>query len=142
MIKRALLAALLFTSPAAAERLYVENGAAYTVQFELYATDGADLVTDAAHASGDTTLICDGAAQTNTTNSFADEGSSYSLVLSAAELGATTCTLHIVDQTDPKAWLDRVIIVETYSKGAAFDALTSDHTTPGTFGGDLLKIKR
>lgn len=137
----ATLAALAVCTFAHADRLYVENGAAYTVQFELYETDGVDLKVDAVHASGDTTLICDGATQANTTNGFTDEGSSYSIVITAAELAATTCTLHIVDQST-KAWLDRVIHIETYTKGAAFDALVTDHTTPGTFGGDLLKIKR
>jgi len=94
-------------------------GVAATVDFELYETDGTDLKTDAAAASGDVTLNRDEAGvETLDANTFSDLGSGYSLVLSIAEMTAARIIVYVIDQ-GTKAWLDKVLIVETYGHASA-----------------------
>jgi hypothetical protein len=94
-------------------------GVEATLDFELYDTDGASLQTGAAHAAGDTNLMKDEGPEGATTNAFADEGRGYSLVLTATEMEAARVVVYVVDQTSPKAWLDRVLVVETYGDASA-----------------------
>jgi hypothetical protein len=89
-------------------------GVATTINFCLYELDGTDLQAGAAHAAGDTKIMKDEGAEANTGSAFVDEGQGYSLALSAAEMTAARVAIYVVDQTNPKAWLDRVLIVETY----------------------------
>ncbi len=93
---------------------------AATIPFELYKLDGTGLKTDAASATGDITLYRDeGANEVLDADAFADEGVSYSLVLSQAEMTAKHIIVHIVDQSSPQVWLDKVLIVETYGNASA-----------------------
>ena len=89
-------------------------GASTTINFCLYELDGTDLQAGAAHAAGDTKIMKDEGAEANTGSAFVDEGQGYSLALSAAEMTAARVAIYVVDQTSPKAWLDRVLIIETY----------------------------
>lgn len=95
-----------------ADTIRRKYGVATTVDFELWETDGTDLKTDAAHASGDTTISLNEGNFANTTNGFVDEGSTYSIALTAAEMTAARVVLLIVDQSS-KVWLDKVIRIET-----------------------------
>jgi hypothetical protein len=96
-----------------------EYGVAATIDFALYELDGVDLKVDAAHAAGDTKIMKDEGAEANTANAFVDEGQGYSLALSATEMEAARIVVYVVDQTDPKVWLDKVLLVETYGHASA-----------------------
>lgn len=95
------------------------RGVQTTLYFPLpkwSATDPSDdfVTTPAAHAAGDTKISLDGAAFANTSNAFAHLGNGiYSLVLTAAEMAASQIVVTVVDQTGPKVWKDRVLLVET-----------------------------
>jgi hypothetical protein len=101
-------------------------GAATTVNFQLYETDGVDLKTDAVHAAGDTKIMKDEGAEANTTNGFTDEGQGYSLALTATEMEAARIVVYVVDQTATKVWLDTAIVIETYGNASAQHAIDLD----------------
>ena len=97
------------------------------VNFELYDLDGVDMNTGAASASGDINIMRDEAAEEQLdADAFVDEGTGYSLVLSAAEMNAARVIVYIIDQTGPKDWLDKAIIVETYGNALAQHAFDLD----------------
>jgi hypothetical protein len=98
------------------------------VDFALYETDGTDLKSDAAHASGDTKIMKDEGDEANTTNAFVDEGQGYSITLSAAEMEAARIVVYVVDQ-GTKAWLDKSLIIETYGHTSAQHAFDLDSAT-------------
>ncbi len=100
-------------------------GVQTTINFDLYEVDGVDLRVDASHASGDSKIMKNEAAEANTSNSFTDEGQGYSIVLTATEMQAARVVLYIVDQ-GTKAWLDKVIVVETYGNASAMHAMDFD----------------
>lgn len=105
-------------------------GVQTTVDFSLYKTDGTALKTDAASASGDINIQRDEAASEQLdADAFVDEGQSYSLVLSAAEMAASRIIVHVVDQTSPQTWLDKTFIVETYGNASAQHAFDLDTAT-------------
>ena len=88
----------------------------YFPLIEWSATDPGDdfVTTPAVHAAGDTKISQDGAAFANTTNGFAHLGNGvYSLVLTAAEMLAGQIVVTVVDQTGPKVWKDRLLLLET-----------------------------
>jgi len=93
-------------------------GAATTINFRLYGTDGIDLKVDAAHATGDTKIMKDDAAEANTANGFVDEGQGYSIALTASEMEAARIVVYIVDQST-KAWLDTSFEIQTYGHASA-----------------------
>ncbi len=101
-------------------------GVGATIDFELYEIDGVDLRTDAVSATGDVTLIRDGGGgSVLDADTFTDEGQSYSLDLSVAEMTAASIVVYVVDQ-GTKIWLDRVIFVETYGHASAQHAFDLD----------------
>ena len=117
-------------------------GVQTTINFNLatYATP-TDLFVSAAHASGDTKVMKDEGAEANTTNGFTDEGQGYAIVLTATEMQAERVVLYIVDQTGPKAWMDEVVIVETYGNASAQHAFDLDDANPtidGTLSGAIV----
>lgn len=89
-----------------------------TIDFELYEVDGIDFRIDAADAGTDCSIRKDGGASATCTNDFVDEGDTYSLHLTSAEMTAERIILKIVD-TAAKVWLDRCIIIETYDHASA-----------------------
>jgi hypothetical protein len=93
-------------------------GEAATFNFDLFEIDGIDFKIDAVHASGDTKLMKNEGAETNTTNGFTDEGQGYSIVLTATEMEHARGKIYIVDQ-GTKAWLDTGITIETYGHASA-----------------------
>jgi len=96
-----------------------EYGVATTITFELYEPDGASLQASAVHAVGDSKVMKDEGGEANTTNAFVDEGQTYSIALTAAEMTAARIVLIIVDQTNPPIWGDRVVHIETYGNASA-----------------------
>jgi len=110
---------------------------AKTITFDLFEIDGIDLSVAATFAAGDVKIQKDEGVEANTTNLPTDEGSTYSLVLTAAEMSAARIRIIIIDQTATKVWLDTSIGIETYGNASAehaFDldtastAQTADHT--------------
>jgi hypothetical protein len=83
-----ILAALLLLAlsfPASAEVRQARYGVAETFGFNLYNADGT-LDVDEADGGTEVSLSCDEGAETTATNDFVDEGTSYSIALTAAEL--------------------------------------------------------
>lgn len=127
---------------------------AYTLNFSLFEIDGVDLRIDATFATGDIVIMKDEGAEANTTNLPTDEGTGYSLVLTATEMSAARIVLYLIDQTATKVWLDIAIGIETYGNASAqhefdldtaqetlaaiadaiWDEAKSGHTTQDTFG--------
>lgn len=98
-----------------------QYGEATTINFALWDyTTGKDLVTTAAHAAGDTTVMLDGAAPGNTSNGFVDKGTTYSLALTAAEMAAARIVVTCADQ-GTKAWMDMAWVIETFGHQSAQD---------------------
>ena len=89
------------------------------IDFDLYQTDGGALKTDAVHSAGDTKISKDEGDEANTVNGFVDEGQGYSITLAATEMQAARIKIYVVDQTNPKAWLETTIVVEAYGHANA-----------------------
>lgn len=104
-------------------------GVQTTINFQLFEADGVDFRVDAAHATGDTVIMKDEGAEANTSNGFTDEGTGYSIVLTATEMQAARIVVYVVDQTATKVWLDTAIIVETYGNASAMHAFDLDTAT-------------
>lgn len=73
-------------------------GEATTINFELFEVDGVDFRVDAVHATGDTVIMKDEGAEANTTNAFTDEGTGYSLALSATEMQSARKHLEVAER--------------------------------------------
>ena len=104
-------------------------GVQTTIHFVLYEVDGVDLRVDAADAGADCTIMKDEGAETTCANDFADEGTGYSLVISATEMEAAEIMLYIVDSAT-KVWLDEALKIETYGNASAMHAMDLDTTVP------------
>src|SRR5690348_5156818 len=78
-----LLAALSFT--ASAEVWQARYGVAETFNFKLYNADGT-LDVDEADGGTEVSLSCNEGAETTATNDFVDEGTFYSIALTATEM--------------------------------------------------------
>jgi len=106
-----------------------------TITFDLVAPDGIDLIINATFATGDLKIMKDEGAEANTTNLPTDEGTGYSLVLTATEMSAARIRVYVIDQTGTKIWLDVSLGVETYGHASAehaFDLDTAAETMRGT----------
>jgi|GEM_PF-2696827 len=108
------------------EAILRKYGESATINFSLFQVDGVDFRADAVHASGDSVIMKDEAAEANTTNAFTDEGSGYSIVLTATEMQAARVVVYLIDQTATKVWLDTSIIIETYGHASAQHAFDLD----------------
>ena len=107
-------------------------GVEFTIDFELYEIDGVDLRTDWVPAQADCEVMKDGGASTMCTNTATDEGSTYSIVITATEAQAARLILKIVDAVT-KVFLDKVIVIETYGNASAQHAFDLDTaSTPQT----------
>ena len=94
-------------------------GVEAVLDFTLYALDGTALQPGAVHASGDSKIMKNEAAEANTANGFVDEGQTCSITLSAAEMTTARAMIILVDQTSPQAWLDTTLYIETYGHASA-----------------------
>ena len=111
--------------------ILAEYGRAKTVNFDLYEVDGVDFRVDAADGGVDCSIMKDEGDEGTCTNDFVDEGQSYSLVLTAAEMQAAKVTLLIVDSTATKVWLDKHIYIETYGHASSAHPNLSPFWTNG-----------
>lgn len=105
-------------------------GVQAVINFELYETDGIDLKVDAADGGTDCTIMKDQGAETTCTNDFVDEGTGYSLTLTATEMQAAQITVYIVDSAT-KVYLDKVLHIETYGNASAMHAMDLDDAVRG-----------
>lgn len=110
ILKSLLLATVLAFSTANAEVWDARYGVAETFNFKLYNADGT-LDVDEADGGTEVSLSCNEGAETTATNDFVDEGTFYSIALTAAELqcervavvvAATTTEVFFI-QTDSNA---------------------------------------
>ncbi len=104
-------------------------GVQTTIHFVLYEVDGVDLRVNAVDAGADCTITKDEGAETTCANDFADEGTGYSLVISATEMEFAEGMIYIVDSAT-KQWLDEVLKIETYGHASAMHAMDLDTTVP------------
>ena len=107
------------------QRALRKYGVEATIDFELYEIDGVDLRTDWTPAAADCEIMKDGGASTQCTNTAVDEGSTYSIVLTATEMEAARLVLKIVDAAT-KVLLDKIVIIETYGNALAQHAFDLD----------------
>ncbi len=105
-------------------------GVEATIDFELYEVDGVDLRVDWVPAAADCEVMKDGGASTQCTNTATDEGSTYSIVLTTTEMEAARLVIKIVDAAT-KAFLDKVIMIETYGHASAQHAMDLDDSVRG-----------
>lgn len=105
-------------------------GVQTTLHFVLYEIDGVDLRVDAADGGTDCSMMKDEGAQATCDNDFADEGSGYSLVLTATEMEAAEILVFVVDSA-AKVWLDETLKIETYGNASAMHAMDFDDAVHG-----------
>jgi len=105
-------------------------GAQTTIDFEVYETDGVDLRTDWVPAQADCEVMKDGGVSTMCTNTATDEGSTYSIVLTATEMEAARIVLKVVDAA-AKVFLDKVVMIETYGNASAQHAMDFNDAVRG-----------
>lgn len=125
-MKKLLLILTIFISREglACDERTAHYGVAKTFDFCLFVKDdtvGAVKIENAVHASGDTYIMKDQGNEANTTNAFVDEGSCYSIALTATEMQAAQITLNIEDQST-KTWADKCVTITTYGNASAFHA--------------------
>lgn len=109
-------------------------GVEATIDFEVYEVDGVDLRVDWVPAQADCEIMKDGGASTQCDNTATDEGSTFSIVLTATEMEFARGVLKIVDAAT-KVFLDKVIIIETYGHPSAmhaFDLGAASESVSGT----------
>jgi len=105
-------------------------GVQATIDFEVYEVDGVDLRTDWTPAQADCEIMKDGGSSTMCTNTATDEGSTYSIVLTATEMQAARLVLKVVDSAT-KVFLDRIVVIETYGNASAQHAMDLDDAVRG-----------
>ena len=96
-------------------------GVQTTLHFTLFEVDGVDFRVDAVDAGADCSIMKDEGVEATCTNDFADEGTGYSLVVSATEMQAAEIMIYVVDLAT-KVWLDEVLKIETYGNASAMHA--------------------
>lgn len=111
---------------------------AKTINFSLFEIDGVDMRINATFATGDITIMKNEGAPANTSNLPTDEGTGYSLVLTATEMSAARIQITMIDQTGTKVWLDNTIEIETFGNSSAEHEFDLDSTTVdvGAISGD------
>lgn len=100
-------------------------GVETTVDFEVFEIDGVDLRVDWVPAAADCEIMKDEGTSTQCTNTATDEGSTYSIVLTATEMQAARLVLKVVDAAT-KVFLDKVLVIETYGNASAMHAFDLD----------------
>ena len=113
-------------------------GVEATIDFDLFEVDGVDLRADWVPAQSDCEIMKDGGTSTQCSNTATDEGTTYSIILTATEMQAARLVLKIVDAAT-KVFLDHVVIIETYGNASAQHAMDLDEADGTQFveaGGD------
>jgi hypothetical protein len=112
-------------------------GVSTTLTFTLVERAGENLETGATFAAGDLKIMKDEGAEGNTSNLPTDEGTGYSLVLTATEMQAARIVIYIIDQTGPKVWVDDYLIVDSYGNASAEHAFDLDTALQGASIGSI-----
>lgn len=99
-------------------------GVETTIEFELYEVDGVDLRTDWTPAAADCEIEKDGGGYTQCVNT-ASGTTTYRIVLTGTEMEFARGVLKIVDAAT-KAFLDKVVVIETYGNASAQHAFDLD----------------
>ncbi len=113
---------LLLASLAEANAQEVESreyGVATTLNFALYDITAANLKVDATDGGTDCSIIKDEGTQATCTNDFIDEGSTYSIALSATEMQAKRIIVCLVDGDATDVFLPKCLRVLTYGTSAS-----------------------
>jgi len=113
---------------------------ATTINFNLFDVDGVDMSVAATFASGDIKIMKDEGAEANTGSTPTDEGSGYSLALTATEMSAARVMIHLIDQTATKVWLDTSIVIETYGNASASHAFDLDTASTAQTGDSFARL--
>ena len=111
-----------------------------TVIFALYKIDGSALQPAATFAAGDVKVMLDEAAEANATNLPTDEGQTYSIVITAAQMTAARVMVILVDQTSPQLWLDTTLCIETYGHASAMHAFDLGTASTAQTGDSFARI--
>lgn len=86
-------------------------------------------VTGLSFAAGDVTWYKDGVSQGNTTNLPAAVGGGvYALTVTAAERTSQQTLIKIADQTNPAAWIAKIIDIDSYGNASARHKLNINET--------------
>ena len=115
------LAASLYAVRLEAGQHWRKYGVESKVNFVLFQVDGINLKVDAADCGAsctDCSIIKDEGAEADCTNDFVDEGSGYSITLTATELTAARVQVFLQDDAT-KVYLDTSFVVETYGNASA-----------------------
>jgi hypothetical protein len=111
------LCALLVALPTWAATMWAAAyGVEETFGFEIWSTDGLSLDVDESDAGTEVTLMCDEAAPATATNDYVDEGNSYSITLTAAEMQCEYITVWV------DGAVDTIFYVQTYGHASAMVA--------------------
>lgn len=113
---------------------------AATINFNLFDLDGVDMSVAATFAAGDVKIMKNEGAEANTGSLPTDEGSGYSLALTATEMSAARIMIHLIDQTGTKVWLDTSIVIETYGNASASHAFDLDTASTAQTGDSFARI--
>ncbi len=92
---------------------------AATINFALADPNGFDIKPDASPVAADLKIMKDEAAEVATTNLPTDEGQTYTLVLTAAEMSFKRIVVIINDVTGPDAWEPVVLVIWTFGHASA-----------------------
>jgi len=113
---------------------------ATTINFNLFDLDGVNMSVAATFASGDIKIMKDEGVEANTGSTPTDEGSGYSLALTATEMSAARIMIHLIDQTTTKVWLDTSIVIETYGHASATHAFDLDTASTAQTGDSFARL--
>ena len=105
-------------------------GVQTTIHFPLYETDGVAFKVDAADGGTDCNIMKDEGVETTCVNDFVDEGTGYSLVLTATEMEAAEIMIYVIDSA-AKVYLDWPMKIETYGNASAMHAMDFDDAVRG-----------
>jgi len=110
-------------------------GEATTIYFPVYNTAGDEFYTAVSTLpSGDAQISVDGSGTTSDTTNQPGKWSNgmigvYKLILTATEMEGAHIAIRIVDQTDPKVFMDTIISIETYGHASAQHQMDMDFPT-------------
>lgn len=118
-----------------AELAKYNQAATFDVPLQIAGT--LDLYASGSIVAGDVKISKDGGAFANVTTLPTEAPAAsgiYTLSLSATELSAERVMVKFVDQTSPKAFEPRIVLIQTYGNASARHAfdLDSSTVTPGT----------
>lgn len=103
------------------EHRIAEYGVEYMLYVDLFEPNGqnfeeSDVPTA---ASNDMKISKDGGPENNPTNNAVDEGRHISLTLTSTEMQAKEVIVTFQDQSDPKVYMDKAVVIQTVNHASA-----------------------